>query len=342
MKKPISTHFKAVYSFFSTKIFRKKTKNVAKNEANRAEMTEIDAVAPPRDRAVLMVCIGIAFCFWLLNKFSMTFQAEEIFHIEYRLPRGRAPSYALPDFVKANVELRGWDLLFRRTRNITLDIPNDSQSVISSNQIRAAIAQTLGSDPKIGWISFDQISVKLEAEARKSLRVVVRDSIRFAKGFQLVDSIRVEPEFVVVRGPESLIDKLEFIKTDVLLFEDLNENTTRTIAISDNPILNFDVSEVKAFLEVEQFTEKAMFLPVEIRNTRAKSRVFPNRVKLSCVVGLSKFAKVNPQDFSVSVDSKNVKMNAQNNTLPIFVDKKSPFARNVKCEPNSVEFYFEN
>ncbi|MFM2267627.1 MAG: hypothetical protein RL757_1068 [Bacteroidota bacterium] len=338
MKKPISTHFKAVSTFFSTKIFRKKTKNVT----NKTEMTETNAAVPPRDRAVLMVCIGIAFCFWLLNKFSMTFQTEEILRIEYRLPRGRSLSYALPDFVKANVELRGWDLLFRRTRNITLDIPNDSQSVISSSQIRAAIAQSLGSDPKIAWISFDQISVKLEAEARKSLRVVVRDSIRFAKGFQLVDSIRVEPEFVVVRGPESLIDKLEFIKTDVLLFEDLNENTTRTIAISDNPILNFDVSEVKAFLEVEQFTEKAMFLPVEIRNARAKSRVFPNRVKLSCVVGLSKFAKVNPQDFSVSVDSKNVKMNAQNNTLPIFVEKKPAFVRNVKCEPNSVEFYFEN
>ena len=69
-----------------------------------------------RDRAVLMACIGIALCFWFLNKLSASFRTVKAVKIDYKIPFGKVFSLPPPQYVTVTMQGTGWDLLLWQTR----------------------------------------------------------------------------------------------------------------------------------------------------------------------------------------------------------------------------------
>lgn len=296
------------------------------------------------DRAVLMACIGTAFIFWLLNKLSLTFPCTEIVAISYKLPPQKAFSQDPPKEIRVSLKRKGWDLLWKKTVHIDLEInEQDNGTVIFPNgQIRQHVADIFGMRPdEVGLLGNEQISVQLEERAVTSLPIDVLTDIRFAKNFQLATPVRINPTTVRVSGPKTLIQRLQGIKTDTLRFENVGEKMTGRVNIKPHPLLSFSQTQVEVAVFGEQFTEKTMYITVAIKNAPAQMRIFPNKVRLSCIVGLSRYNLINANDFYVEVDLKNTSLNTANNTLPISIVNVPDSVKNVKCSPNAVEFYFE-
>jgi YbbR domain-containing protein len=289
-----------------------------------------------RERAVLMVCIGIALCFWVLNRLSTKFRKTTPVRLEYFTPMGKALRTIPPQYANVSWQGTGWDLLTGIEPRIALTVETDS---IQTFYLRTIAAQQLGND--VFSVSPEQITVEIEDIGTKNVPVEAVAILSFWKGFDLSDDIQLTPSVITVEGAKSVLENLNSLKTDTLRFQKLKDTVITSIKLSAIPILKFSKTEVSAQLAVEQFTEKSLFVPLTVRNAPQRLQIFPNKVKLDCTVALSRYASLSGENFMAVVDLKNVDVKSKNNTVPIVLLQQPSFVRNVKFSPQSVEFYFE-
>jgi hypothetical protein len=287
-----------------------------------------------RDRAVLMSCIGIALCFWFLNRLSSSFRQTKSIRLDYVLPKGKAFSVPPPQYVQVTMQGTGWDMLLGSNQNIPLALNRDAVQIFP---LKNLIIQNLGNE--LVSSNVEQIIVQLEDAVTGTFPIEAITNITFAKGFDLAQDIELTPSVVTVIGPKSILENLESIKTDTLKAVNLSEKKTGKINLHYNPILQYSISEVEAHMQAEQFTEKSMFIPIIVKNASNKLKIFPNKIKLDCTVALSRYTELNANNFVAEVDLKF--SIDKGNTLPIILSKQSPFARNIKFSPKSAEFYIE-
>jgi YbbR domain-containing protein len=289
-----------------------------------------------RERAVLMVCISIALCFWVLNRLSTKFRKTTPIQLEYFTPMGKALRMTPPQYANVSWQGTGWDLLTGSEPRIALTVETDS---IQTFYLRTIAAQQLGTD--VFSVSPEQITVEIEDITTKSIPVEAVTALSFWKGFDLADDIQFTPSVIAVEGAKSVLENLNSLKTDTLRFQKLKDTVVTTIKLAAIPILKFGKNEVTARLAVEQFTEKSLFVPLTVRNAPQRLQIFPNKIKLDCTVALSRYASLSGENFTAVVDLKNVDVKSKNNTVAIVLLQQPSFVRNVKFSPQSVEFYFE-
>jgi YbbR domain-containing protein len=289
-----------------------------------------------RERAVLMVCIGIALCFWVLNRLSTKFRKTTPIRLEYFTPLGKALRTTPPQYANVSWQGTGWDLLTGSEPRIALTVESDS---IQTFYLRTIAAQQLGND--VFSVSPEQITVEIEDIATKNVPVEAVAALSFWKGFDLADDIQLTPSVITVEGAKSVLENLNSLKTDTLRFQKLKDTVETTIKLAVIPILKFSKTEVSAQLAVEQFTEKSLFVPLTVKNAPQRLQIFPNKIKLDCTVALSRYAALSGDNFIAVVDLKNVDVKSKNNTVAIVLLQQPSFVRNVKFSPQSVEFYFE-
>ena len=289
-----------------------------------------------RERAVLMVCIGIALCFWVLNRLSTKFRKTTPIRLEYFTPSGKALRWTPPQYANVNWQGTGWDLLTGSKPRVALTVESDS---IQTFYLRTIVAQQLGNE--VLSVSPEQITVEIEDIMTKRIPIEAVTQLTFGKGFDLADDIELTPSVITVEGAKSVLENLNSLKTDTLRFQKLKDTIETSIKIFTSPILKLSQNEVSVRLAVEQFTEKSIFVPLTVRNAPQRWQIFPNKIKLDCTVALSRYASLSGENFMAVVDLKNVDVKSKNNTVPIVLLKQPSFVRNVKFSPQSVEFYFE-
>jgi hypothetical protein len=289
-----------------------------------------------KDRAVLMVCIGIALCFWFLNKLSASFRKTIPIQIEYSLPNGKTFNAAPPSNVMVTLQGTGWDMLIERSERVFLNLNEDSVQVFP---MRSIVSQHLGTE--VAGINMEQLTLEIEDAVSKSVPIQANVLISYEKGYDLAENIILNPAAVTVTGPKNLIDNLLAVKTDTLKIQNFKGELSKKISLMPHPILKYAVQEVQALLKAEQFTEKSMFIPIIVKNASQRLKFFPNKIKLDCTVALSRYGQLNPTNFEAIVDMKSDAFNPKNNTVAIVLTKQPEFVRNIKFTPKSAEFYFE-
>ncbi|MBL7815241.1 MAG: hypothetical protein JNL70_09530 [Saprospiraceae bacterium] len=288
------------------------------------------------ERAVLMACIGIALCFWVLNRLSKYSKKTVPVRIEYLLPQGKAFSELPPQYVQVTRQGTGWDFLTDREQRLFIQIGADSVQHLS---FRDLAIQQLGSD--VIGVNPDQVNAWIEPTKKKWVRVEAIAQINFVKGFDLADSIEVTPSVIEIEGPKSLVEDLAFIQTDTLRFDRFKDSVLTKIKLHEPPLFKLSTTEIVAKIVAEQFTEKSLFVPIVIKNAPQSLRIFPNKIKLDCTVALSHYPLLDADKFIAEVDLKNIDFKTKNNTIAISLNIYPIWVRNIKFSPKSVEFYFE-
>ncbi len=311
----------------------------------------IDVAAPSNnplrsrnDRITLLVCIGIAFVCWVLNRLSTTYRAVETVTLDYQLPPRKVFSTVPTQKIRVTVQGRGWDLLTRDKIQVAVPLTTDTVQEISSGYVRSLLAESFGTRAEVINLDFEKLTLYVENTITRTLPVAAVTHLTFAKGYDLAQNIELNPKEVTVEGPKSLLDQLSHILTDTLRIKHLNGTVTEKMRLQTHPLLHYNIAEVSAKLVAEQLTEIAMFIPVTLRNAPPNTRVFPNKIKLSCTLGLNQYKKVSYNDFVAEVDLRGIEKNKKykNNTAPIVLTKQPQNIQNLKFTPKLVEFYFES
>ncbi|MFM9949028.1 MAG: hypothetical protein ACKV1O_13895 [Saprospiraceae bacterium] len=297
-----------------------------------------------KDRAILMICIGIALFFWLLVKLSQNYRMTKAVYISIHTPVNKALSTPPPGNVAVQLQGTGWQLLGEhfsgKQIRISYDAEATDQVVISSGQLRQDIQKKLSATLRIIDINLDHVVIELEDEVYKKIPVALLSDIDFAPEYQLKEAIHVQPDSILISGPTTLIGSIQAWPTDSLILSDLKHSTRLELALQQPPKgILIEIPVVKAFIEVEAYTAKSLFIPLSIINAPDSVRVFPDKIKLECTVGLSLYNEVDAADFVLEVDIGGVRLKEGKTTVPIVLKRSPDFVRNIHFTPQAAEFF---
>ena len=297
------------------------------------------------DRAILLICMGIALIFWLLVKLSQTYQTQRPISFELEIPQEKALTELPPADMVAELEGSGWDLLFDYFSHPTVSLVYDMQDVsrlhLNRGQLRNDIAHELRTnDIKVLEINYDNVLLELEDRNSKTVPIIIQRRLSFDPEHHLKAPIGLKPDSVRISGPNSLIDSIHFWPTDSLILKNLKSSSTVILHLQQpNREVLLSANMVEAKIEVEPFTEKTMYVPLVVKNAPDSLRIFPDKITVTCKLGLSKYDSVSYRDFIAEADLSGISPNAPNNTVPILITQQPDFTRNLQYTPKSAKFF---
>ncbi|MEY4135104.1 MAG: hypothetical protein RL386_1454, partial [Bacteroidota bacterium] len=90
--------------------------------------------------------------------------------------------------------------------------------------------------------------------------------------------------------------------------------------------------------QVEQYTEKQVFVPIRADSGLTFARFFPAQVRISFRVGLSRFDKVRSADFEVLAKLPGTPAGGDGEKAELTILKMPALIRSVRMTPESVDF----
>ncbi len=298
------------------------------------------------DRAILMICIGIALIFWLLVKLSQDFGTTLNLNAAYQLPQDKTFLQTPPSSITATVKGNGWDLLgnyFSAKKTIELNLPDVPEYTFSSNVLKDLIRTKLPNTIEVNQVSPEYLQLRLEPKKAINVPVIHQTELSFSSQYHLKAPVYTTPDSVWITGPSSITDTITQWKTTLLKLENLQSTYQKLIPLIPpaSTQLSLDPGEVMIQVPVEQITEKIVFIPISILNAPDSLKIFPEKIKISSTVGLSNYDSIHKDQFKAVVDFNQVKgSETPNNSLPISLSEYPTLVESIHYTPKSVEYFF--
>ena len=220
--------------------------------------------------------------------------------------------------------------------------PVSGKSYLLSNQIRQQVVNQLDATEQLLGIRPDTIFFRLDKVIRIEVPVKANLSLKFRQQYQLYDSIKITPSTVSIRGPESLIDTIDWVSTVRKDLTELDENINITLALDkpfSNDLVSYSADEVELIIPVEEFTEAVVERPVVVQGFSPEQRIktFPEMVQVKYIVALKDYQRVDPSNFQVFV-SPDTATERYGSKLRITGTEFPPFVRITSIDPSELDY----
>ena len=287
--------------------------------------------------------------FWLfraLNKSHsalISYPIEFVFNIDSTVVMN-----PLPTTIKIDVSSGGWNL-FRRTLIFSIDpikveLDNPSEVNFLTQSFLSPIVEDQLKGLTINYIVTDTLFLSIERKITKRMILKVDSlSLPLEEDHQLISNITIQPDHVVLIGPESIINSFEtdfYITLDENnIDEDFDGRVEVPIVFED--LIQSDPSEVNVSFEVDKFKNVKIGVPIILQN-------FPsNRVTtlLDSIVNVTYRVKesfkedFSSEDFYVVLDYDFLKTDSLG--VPVLI-KYPDTLRTVSMDSQKVRFRYEN
>lgn len=301
--------------------------------------------------------VGIAAMFWFLNALGKEYTATVNYSVQYiNLPQNKVLTNKLPEQLALKVNAYGFDLIRYKLSTAFLSNPFDVEfytknrlrnsslqkySLVTS-QIVSQFERELSSSIKLVSISPDTILFEFSPILEKKVPIRSNVSCSFEQQYMLDEAISLETDSVVVQGPGSRLDSINFVETDELVLTDLNKTVKRNVSLKKIKGVEFSQRKIEITIPVEQFTEEKMNVPIKVSNLPDSLllRLFPREVKVSYFVGFKKHDKVSVDLFDIRVDYNHTSVEGSNK-LTIELVRNPGFITNVRFYPQEVTYLIE-
>jgi len=308
---------------------------------------------------VFLICLFCSASFWLFIKLSR--EAQAVF--EQPVVIGNVPADVVISeqshyIVQYTLQTTGARLLATRYLMPGDTLVVDARALgrttrggqlwhfVAPSQLRSGLAGQLDGGRSLESIWPDTVFVKLAFAAEKKLPVMLNASYTFERRFGQYGSVIISPDSILVRGPRQMVDTLQAIETEPLVFENLSQSVQQTVSLK-NPGFNLGLTvtpqQIELTLPVEEFTEASVEMALQVvcnheggvqhRNVR----LFPNRVIITYLVSLKDYARVEASMFTAHVLCPADAL-PETNRLEVFVETFPEFVSIQSIRPASVEF----
>lgn len=302
------------------------------------------------DRLLLGLCIGVSLILWLLVKLSQTHRTEKSVVLNFNFPSDRVFVQPAPSDIAATIKGSGWSLVVEFMRNPKIDLYIDIRQFrdsieLSGGQIRSQILGAISNSAiTVEELNYDNIKLYLEEQSTKRVPLNLASRLQFATGYLLMDEPKLSPDSITIMGPESLLEDIAFWNTDSLILTDIKAPVSQMVKLRLAPTgISTLQEQTRVNIVPEPYSEKSFWLPISIQGQDRKVRVFPQLIRLTCVVGLSRFDSISAEDFEIAVQIPDAAKNASGlpgHTAVLELAKKPDFVERVRFSPQSVEFFF--
>jgi len=297
------------------------------------------------DRAILFICILISLIFWFLIRMSQVYTISRPVNIEEVLPAGKILRTPISKEITALIEGRGWDLLFEflfKKELYLQQFPDSENSLtISNDEIKRKIENEFkANNLSVLNILLDNTVISIEDKVTKKIPLYLNNNLSLEKGHQLADTVSFNPSHIEITGPLSLVQQIEKWPINYESDVPLKASKSQRIRIkTPEPPLKSDIQEVDMTIPVEAFTEKSIFVPVNVVNlSNKKILIFPEKIQISMLVGLSKFNLTRPDDFKLTV-TFNEEQNENIQFLPVEIKSKPVWVSHLRLSSPTVRYF---
>jgi hypothetical protein len=306
--------------------------------------------------AVYLICVAIATGFWFLNALSKTYTVDLMATVKYvNLPYNKTLASSLPEQFDLTVEAHGFTIL--RNQLIFLIMPlqfdvNDltnnrmveskkSYFAFPTRQFLNELSYRLSNDLKITSINPDTLIFRFDKLGQKRLEVKPQVKFTLKKQFRKSGNVSVVPDSVTVNGPKVTIDSMQFAYTQSYQFIEADKTILTDALITSAKELDFEPKQVKMKIPIEEYTEAEQSVTVLLNNEPdgVKIKLFPSKVKVSFLVGLSRFSEIHPEDFRLTVSYDDILQGRQR--LKINAESVPSFLYELKIFPEELEYLIE-
>jgi hypothetical protein len=308
---------------------------------------------------VFLVCLFCSAVFWLV--IQLTQESQATFQVPVGvadLPEGTLLFHQSDSHITYTVRATGSRLLasrfyqpadtFRIGAANLPRITRQGQQVHYATQgaMAARLANHLRADIELVNVWPDTLFVHLMPYMQKKVPVQLDASLSFERRFHQYGPLRLEPDSVLVTGPEGVLDTLEVVFTERKELEAISSNL-QFEAFLRNPLeaAGVKLSHSKALVEipVEEYTEAARELTLKtdcpdgmVLPGNDRLVLFPPRVTVTYLVALRDYDKVDAGDFDVFVECPLGAVRPDR--LDVMVESYPSFIIFQHVRPRSVEY----
>jgi YbbR domain-containing protein len=304
---------------------------------------------------VFLVCLFLASFLWILNALQKRYTDRISIPVQYiNKPSAKELTSKLPDRLELTVDAVGYTLLqyklniavspllvdVNELTNNYLENNFSTKYSISTTKHRDEFAKQISSEMTITSIRPDTITFKISHVVEKLIKVYPQLSLNFAKEYIQLNQAQVEPESVLIKGPEEILDTLKFIYTKPIEAKNVSQSFSKKTWLIIPSELKSELTQVSVKIAVEQYTEAKFEVPIQV-NSQPEGmtiKTFPSQVKVLCRVGISEYNKLSSSSFKAVIDYAG---HSQQSKLPVKLLNLSENIISIDYSPKEVEFIIE-
>ena len=301
-----------------------------------------------RKLSIFAKCIVFSFLAWALFAVSNKYVYSVKSGVQYvNIPDNRAFHPLQSDTVHVQIEATGWQLLFSKFRSIRPTLQVDLSGlknrswIVLTNQL-GFLNRQFPETQQVKAVVPDTLYFDFSKQTERKVPVKALYNLQFSKQYDVIDQVHVSPEYVTITGPLEDVVQIEEWETDTIRLADVNTDVQTVANLKQNQRANINVypTSVEVTIPVGEVTEKILEVPLKVENaSRFRSvRLLPDKIRLTVVVSLRDFMKVNAGAFEAVVNMDDWKENDVR-SLPVIITRTPEFCKLVKIEPQNVDFF---
>ncbi len=274
----------------------------------------------------------LALFFWVLTKFSREYTATVVSNIAYtNIPNNSLLANDNLKELSFDLTETGFEFLFYKLKMPTISINVGSYSdnktneiSISESELKKIINSQITANATVKNLSVSNLLIKLDSLASKKIKVIPRTDISYKNGYKLVGDITVFPDSIVVTGASEFIAKIDSIETILFSEKKLESSLKANVALRpfENTDIRLDPKLVELTIQVDEFSQKEIILPIEVLNVPKNTTVklIPKVINVSFSVSLANFKSITEDDFQLVCDY-NERNEEENFMIPKLIKK---------------------
>lgn len=306
--------------------------------------------------AAYLICVGIATCFWFLNALNKTYTVKMAVPVSYiNLPDNKILDNQLPEKFELTIRSHGFSILRHQVSFIFMpfqfnvnDMTNNQMLqrnreifAFPSRQFLTELSNQFSNEMDILSMTPDTLVFQFGKMGQKMVKVKSMVQVELEKQHQISEEITTTPDSVMVSGPQSALDTLEFIMTDSQRFTAVDQTVVADVSLSKIKEVFLTPQVVEVNIPVEEYTEAQLLVPVTVKDQAlgVNIKLFPEKVKITFQVGLSRFQAIQPEDFRLSVAFPDISQGKQR--LKVTVESYPDYLYDLKISPEEIEYLIQ-
>ncbi len=295
------------------------------------------------------IFLGFTAFLWFSLQFSKNYSQEVSFMINYdQLQNQKVIKPTSDHEIKMVLNGSGLQLLKYTFFNHTIDVDtrkanniNENHAFFTGKKMHNVLKSSLGYDGEVSHVFKDTLHIYYDVFEDKKIPLKINSSINYVSGYTSIKGITSEQKEILVTGPKSILDTLNFVVTEELILTDIKADYKGFLSLSKNKLpknLMFEKKEIPVTLIVDKLTEGEFKVPITLLNVPKSLRVqlFPKEVGIVFSVTLKDYSKLTALDFNVSANMINVKPNTS--SLLLKLDKVPSFVYNARLMEKEVQY----
>ncbi|HKK59841.1 MAG TPA: hypothetical protein VJ937_10200 [Salinivirga sp.] len=321
---------------------KKSNKKEPKIDSWLNQLKNIDRRIP-----IFLIFIAISAFLWLMNALSKDYITEIDCPVEfYNIPDNYVMIGEIPAEVQLQVSGRGFTLLKYTLGSIALPFNLDLQSYFSGNQEdqenvhfqyylsskKEQFERFLNDEIKVLDVRPSTLRLHFDKLHKKKIGIKPATNFSWAPQYRQKGNLLTTPDSVIVNGPKTKLDTLDYIKTELIIDEQIKKNKSYTADLIAPEQCNLMRKKVRIDLRTEQFTENTIQVPISITNKpdSINLTIFPNKINITYLVSFEDYEIIDASDFQAAINYKEIEKQNEPQELNInllFVPEEAKILR---------------